>query len=75
MSAKKFATEVVVPPKKNSGRILIQPLSRNTAQGASRNQDGDGQTSIRNKVRAHHVFTSSSSFLLAWQPYGHSFSM
>jgi hypothetical protein len=41
--------------KKSSGRILIQPLPRNTAQGASRNQHG--ATPIRRRgLRAHHVF-------------------
>jgi hypothetical protein len=33
---------------------LVQPLSRNTAQGASRIQDVDGATSVRG-LRAHHV--------------------
>jgi hypothetical protein len=43
------------PPKRSSGRIWVQPLSRNTAQGASRIQDVDGATPIRGP-RAHHVF-------------------
>jgi hypothetical protein len=38
-----------------SGRIWVQPLSRNTAQGASRIQDIHGATPIRG-ARACHVF-------------------
>jgi hypothetical protein len=43
-----------LPPENSSGRIWVQPLSRNTAQGASRIQDVDGATSIRG-LRVHHV--------------------
>jgi hypothetical protein len=42
---------------------LLQPLSRNTAQGASRIHNGDGATSIRGP-RAHHVVVFFIFFFL-----------
>jgi len=38
-------------PKNNSGRILLRPLPRNTAQGASRIQDINGTTSCEVSAR------------------------
>jgi hypothetical protein len=43
-------------PENSSGRTFVQPLSRNTAQGASRTSEADSAASIRGSHAAYSFF-------------------